>query len=222
MSSRSGRSASRSRPPTTPGTAQSQDAVSVARSNTPCALNPHQAFLSIRSRLSHTVSEQTVVQLVWIPWDKSTRARSVHDATAASQGQAQRDHADAEHQVKKVVGSIYRNEIGRRPLTHNEAIDEQHQIDHTAPHQVIARPTHSASQQQTSNTKQQVHDVVQDRHLKNTEQKGLGMMRIDSQRAVVCGDTWNKAEHTDGEKNDSDRQRSLLDRCSTGTSGRWV
>jgi hypothetical protein len=152
--------------------------------------------------------------------DRSTGARSIHDATPASQGQAERNHANAEHQVKEVVGSIYRNEIGRRPLANNKAIDEQHQIDRTAPHQVSASPTHSASQQKPSNTKQQVNDVVQDRHLKNAKQQGVGMMRLDCQRAVVCGDPWNKAEHTYGEENDADRQRSLLDRCSVATGGR--
>jgi hypothetical protein len=99
----------------------------------------------------------------------STGARSVHGATPASQGQAQHDHPATEYQVKEVVGSIYWDEIGRGRLAHNEAIDEQHQIDRTAPHQLIARPTHSASQDQTGNTEQQVDDVVQDRHLKNAK-----------------------------------------------------
>ena len=55
-----------------------------------------------------------------------------------------------------------------------------------------------------------MHDVVQNRHLEQTEQPGVGLVAGERQIAEIGGDTGNEAQHTDEQKDDADDGGGLL------------
>ena len=63
---------------------------------------------------------------------------------------------------------------------------------------------------------EQVDDVVQDRHLEQAQQLGLGVVGGERQGVVIRGDAGDEAEHADEEEDDADDRGGLLD---VGASG---
>ena len=71
----------------------------------------------------------------------------------------------------------------------------------------------------------QVHQVVQHRHVEDSEKGGIGVMAGEGELLVVRGDARNKAEHADGQEHRADCKGSFLDgrpklRAGFGRAGR--
>ena len=60
-------------------------------------------------------------------------------------------------------------------------------------------------------TECQVHQVVQHRHVEDSEKCGIGVMAGEGELVIVRGDARNKAEHADGQKHCADCKGSFLD-----------
>ena len=118
-------------------------------------------------------------------------------ASAAQRG-AEGDHGDREPEVQPVVGVVDWNEVGRTVVIYDQAIDEQQQIHDAATDEVRAGTVERAGQCNPGDTECQVHQVVQHRHVEDSEKCGIGVMAGEGELVVVRRDAGNEAEHADG------------------------
>ncbi len=97
-------------------------------------------------------------------------------AARAAQCGTQGDHGDREPQVQPVVGVVDRNEVGRTVVIYDKAVDEQHQVHDAAADEVRAGTVERARKCDPGDAECQVHEVVQYRHVEDSEQRGIGVM----------------------------------------------
>ena len=140
-------------------------------------------------------------------------------ASAAQRG-AEGDHGDREPQVQPVVRVVDRNEVGRTVVIYHKAIDEQHQIQDAATDEVRAGTVERAGQGNAGDTERQVHQVMQHRHVEDSEKCRIGVVAGEGELVVVGGDARNKAEHADGQKHRADGKGSLLN--GRPETWRWI
>ena len=79
-------------------------------------------------------------------------------------------------------------------MIYDKAVDEQQQINDTATDEVRAGTVERAGKDNPGDTECQMHQVVQDRHVEDTEQCGIGMMAGERELVIVRGDARNEAE----------------------------
>ena len=70
---------------------------------------------------------------------------------------------------------------------------------------------HVAGQCNPGDTEGQVHQVMQHRHVEDSEKCGIGVMPGEGELVIVRRDARNEAEHADGQKHCADRKSSVLD-----------
>ena len=108
--------------------------------------------------------------------------------------------------MQPVVGVVDRNEVHRALMVDHQAVDEQHQIDGTAADQVTAGRREGARQRDAGDTEGQMYEIVQDRHIEDTQQGGLGMVACEGQLVVVRGETRYEPEDSDQQDHHPDGQ----------------
>ncbi|GGP56211.1 hypothetical protein GCM10010247_31260 [Streptomyces calvus] len=64
-----------------------------------------------------------------------------------------------------------------------------------------------------------MHEVVQDGHLEDAQQLGLGVVRGELHGVVIRGDAWDEAEDSDQEEDRAHDQGGLLYRGSGSVDG---
>ena len=100
------------------------------------------------------------------------------------------DHPDAEHEVQPVVGRVDRDPVAAA----DEAEDPERQVDGAAADRKVRAPVGGLRQHEADDAEEQVHDVVQDRHLEDAEQLRAGAVAGEAQVAVVGRDPRDEAE----------------------------
>ena len=70
---------------------------------------------------------------------------------------------------------------------------------------------HVAGQCNPGDTEGQVHQVMQHRHVEDSEKCGIGVMPGEGELVIVRRDARNEAEHADGQKDCADCERSFVD-----------
>src|SRR5919107_3471854 len=114
--------------------------------------------------------------------------------------------------MQDVVGGVHWHEVGIRLLTDQEPVKEQHQINSSAKHQVVAGLQCGPGQDKSGYSEKQVHDIVQDRDLEDSEQASLGFMAGEFHVTVVRRYAGNEAKNADDQEHDAYREGGSLDR----------
>ena len=84
------------------------------------------------------------------------------------------------------------------------------QVHDAATDEVRAGTVERAGEGNPGDTECQVHQVVQDRHVEDSEKCGVGVMAGEGELVVVRGDARNEAEHADDQKHRADCEGSFL------------
>ena len=92
------------------------------------------------------------------------------------------------------------------------AVDEQHQIHDAPADEVRAGTVERAGKGNPGDPECQMHQIVQHRHVEDSQQCGIGVVAGEGELVVVGRDARNKAEQADGQKHCADCEGSFLDR----------
>ena len=131
-------------------------------------------------------------------------------APAAQRG-TEGDHGDRGPQVQPVVRVIDGNEFGPTVVIDDKATNEEHQIHDAPTDEVRAGTVEGAGQCNPRDTECQMHQVVQYRHVEDSEKSSIGMMAGEGELVIIRGDARNGAEHADDQKHCADGEGGRLD-----------
>ena len=130
-----------------------------------------------------------------------------------SEHDAEHDHPAAEREVQDVVCPVHGHEVRAAFVGAEEcAVEEQGEVDDAAADQERARAFERLRQHEPGGAEEQMDDVVQDAHVEDPEQLGIGVVPGELQVVVVRRDPRDEPEDADEQEHQADEHRDGLDR----------
>src|SRR5699024_3041408 len=120
-------------------------------------------------------------------------------------------HGQAEGEVQPIVGIAQRYEVGGGIEVDDQAVDEQAQVDDATPQQELTGGVRGAGQGHAGHTEEQVHDVVEDGHVEDTQEHGMALVACELQVTQVLGQAGNETGDADQEEENSHNKGGDLD-----------
>lgn len=123
---------------------------------------------------------------------------------SAREEQSEGNHADAQCQVKPVVGTVDRHKVGRAVMINDESVDPEDQIDDSAPEQILAGAAAGFGHGNSAHAEEQVHNVVQDGDLEDPQQHCFGVVACEGELVIVARDPGDESQNSNEQKDCSD------------------